>query len=1501
MVGMSVTAYAAPTETLLTTITATAKEQASYSTANVATVSFSYSQNGSSAYLANWGWWGYGWTATVNVAEGYTITKCVFYDDANRTATDSEAPFVVETTEEDKTPRINGTPIDGGNMQSKGITKIEVYGYVTPTETPAPVITLRDIPVTYDGSPKNLILSVEYSGTEDLYLKMIDPNSNPNSIYWTKYTGSSDLTNVFARTNAGVYRVSYFLGTPENWEEGTYVGQPSIVHATPRPNNFTFTAPNSLNYDGTAKTATVTTNDGVNGMGDVTVRYYSDEDRDNEVAACIDPGTYYVGIDVDPGKNYTSEDRLYDDSWKFTIVSPHTHSFTYSADGATITAECSVNGCPLTADPTLTIAAPTLTTYGGTGEAGATLIGADAFNAATDLGLAPGNIQYSGTGTTTYAKTTTPPTAAGTYKAEITAGTATAYVEYTIAKADPSYTVPTGLTATYGQTLAKVTLPDGWAWADSTQSVGNVVSPAAAFKAKFTPDDTTNYNTVENIDVTVTVNKADPTVTAPTPNSLTYNGSAQALVTGGSATGGTVQYSTTETGTYSETIPTGTAVGDYTVWYKVVGDANHNDTTPASVGVTIAPKTVTAPTIELSQDTYTYDGTAKQPTVTVKFGSIVIPAEEYTVNYYQNVNAGTAAVGIADKTGGNYIVSGEKTFTISPKEVNNPTIELSQDTYTYDSTAKQPTVTVKDGTTVISAEEYNVEYSNNTNAGTATVTITDKDGGNYTVSGTKTFTITAKELTNPTITLSPESFTYDGSAKQPTVTVKDGTTTIPASEYNIDYSNNTNAGTATVTITDKTGGNYTVSGTKTFTITAKELTNPTITLSPESFTYDGTAKEPTVTVKDGTTVISAEEYNVEYSNNTNAGTATVTITDKTGGNYTVSGTKTFTIGKAEITVSAADVNTAYDGAAHGITVNVTAPASGYTIKYGTTEGTYDKTASPTITNVADSPLTVYYQVTADNYETLTGSATVTLTKAAQSAPVVSSTNETVAGKEDGTITGVTAAMEYKLSTEEGYTPVANGATKIEGLAAGTYNVRYAADANHEASPAADVIINTGSKITVQFNADGGTPEPAAQQFTYGQKVSKPETDPTKTGYTFKFWSADGETEYDFSTELTANITLKAIYKANSYTITFDTDGGSKIDAITQDYGTAVTKPADPTKTGYTFVEWDKDIPETMPAEDMTIKAKWKINQYTITFVTGGGTAIAPITQDYGTAITKPANPTWTGYVFTGWDKIIPATMPAYDMTITAQWRSTAPIYVPTNIVTPTNTTTTTTTTTTDTTPDITKYTITGEQDELNESALAWDAIPNASAYSLYIKVDGKYVFVQDLGKATNADIVLASNGKYYVSTGKDYTIYEYNEKTGKLDKTGTLKASKIGNIVKANNVTEDFMVKYTVNGKESAEKDSYKVSVKIYYKPAVKITANKGSITLKWNKVPEATKYRVYKYVNGKLKLVTETTKRSVKINGTKAGKEYTYAVKAYVDGKWTKVYTGDLASVTAK
>ena len=158
-----------------------------------------------------------------------------------------------------------------------------------------------------------------------------------------------------------------------------------------------------------------------------------------------------------------------------------------------------------------------------------------------------------------------------------------------------------------------------------------------------------------------------------------------------------------------------------------------------------------------------------------------------------------------------------------------------------------------------------------------------------------TLAVTAKTVSTPSVTLSETSFVYDGSEKQPTVTVKDGETVIPETEYTVGYSDNTAAGTATVTITDKEGGNYSVSGSATFVITARTVTTPSVTLSETSFVYDGSEKQPTVTVKDGETVIPETEYTVGYSDNTAVGTATVTITDKEGGNYSVSGSASFVI------------------------------------------------------------------------------------------------------------------------------------------------------------------------------------------------------------------------------------------------------------------------------------------------------------------------------------------------------------------------------------------------------------------------------------------------------------------------------------------------------------------------------------------------------------------------------------------------------------------------------
>ena len=206
----------------------------------------------------------------------------------------------------------------------------------------------------------------------------------------------------------------------------------------------------------------------------------------------------------------------------------------------------------------------------------------------------------------------------------------------------------------------------------------------------------------------------------------------------------------------------------------------------------------------------------------------------------------------------------------------------------------------------------------------------------------------------------------------------------------------------------------------------------------------------------------------------------------------------------------------------------------------------------------------------------------------------------------------------------------------------------------ETMPAENITVKAQWEInqyTITFDTNGGS-EIAPITQDYGTEITAPDN-PTRKGYTFKGW--DKEIPETMPAE---NITVKAQWKINQYTITFDTNGGSEIAPITQDYGTEITAPDKPTRKGYTFKGWDKEIPEAMPAENITVKAQWKINQYTITFDTNGGSEIAPITQDYGTEITAPDNPTRKGYTFKGWDKEIPETMPAENITITARWKDT---------------------------------------------------------------------------------------------------------------------------------------------------------------------------------------------------------------------------------------------------
>ncbi len=211
---------------------------------------------------------------------------------------------------------------------------------------------------------------------------------------------------------------------------------------------------------------------------------------------------------------------------------------------------------------------------------------------------------------------------------------------------------------------------------------------------------------------------------------------------------------------------------------------------------------------------------------------------------------------------------------------------------------------------------------------------------------------------------------------------------------------------------------------------------------------------------------------------------------------------------------------------------------------------------------------------------------------------------------------------------------------------------------------------TINEYTISFDSDGGSIIEDITK-TYGENVEKP-LDPTKTGYTFMGWfEANSVLQYEFDTMESRNVELKAGWKINKYSISFDTDGGepATIDTITQNFDTAVSAPTQPTKTGYTFSGWFEDgslnayVFDKIEARNVELKAKWTINQYSISFDTDGGepATINTITQDYNTVVIAPTKPTKVGYNFLGWfedgslNAYVFSTMEARNVELKAKW------------------------------------------------------------------------------------------------------------------------------------------------------------------------------------------------------------------------------------------------------
>ena len=353
--------------------------------------------------------------------------------------------------------------------------------------------------------------------------------------------------------------------------------------------------------------------------------------------------------------------------------------------------------------------------------------------------------------------------------------------------------------------------------------------------------------------------------------------------------------------------------------------------------------------------TQTYSGSALTPGVSATFGGKTLTAGiDFTVAYADNTAAGTATAAVAGK--GNFTGSKTLRFVIDKADISDATVSVANQTYTGSALTPAPTVKL-DGVTLKSGSDYTIGYSNNTNAGTATITVTG--AGNYKGTVTGTFKIGQASISGATVKAADQ--TYTGSELKPAVTVTlNGRTLAKGTDYTVAYKNNIGAGTATVTVTGT--GNYKGSKTADFAIGKADLSGAKASAIAQ-LTYTGTALKPTPTLTfNGIALKEGTDYTVGYSNNTSAGTASVTCTASDSGNFSGSKSVSFAIAAASIekaSVKAADQT--YTGSAlseEGSVSRMGAPLTPASEAAASASGKFWPLARMTVPPVAQPPLSV---------------------------------------------------------------------------------------------------------------------------------------------------------------------------------------------------------------------------------------------------------------------------------------------------------------------------------------------------------------------------------------------------------------------------------------------------------------------------------------------------------------------------------------------------------------
>ena len=350
-----------------------------------------------------------------------------------------------------------------------------------------------------------------------------------------------------------------------------------IPKKTPAATDLTYAAPSDLTYSGSDKAATVAAASGATGMGDITVKYYSDAARTTE-ATPKNVGTYYVGATVAEGDQYAASTAvLYGDGWTFEITKS-TPSAPAAPTMASVTKNSitlnAVDGCEYSKD------------------------GAKWQDGTEFAGLMPGTEYTFYQRVKATANTNASPASQGaTFSTEADTYAMTVTL---VIKPEQTITAP-DVAATYGDTGKSVSARTdgdgalGYAVKSGDAVTVNATTGALTIVKAGTATITVTAAETDTCkqatkDVTVTVAKAASSVTkAPEATNPAYTGKAQALVTAGTAEGGEMQYSL-DGSNFSKEIPTGTYAKAYTVWYKVVGDANHLDSDPACVEATVAAK-----------------------------------------------------------------------------------------------------------------------------------------------------------------------------------------------------------------------------------------------------------------------------------------------------------------------------------------------------------------------------------------------------------------------------------------------------------------------------------------------------------------------------------------------------------------------------------------------------------------------------------------------------------------------------------------------------------------------------------------------------------------------------------------------------------------------------------------------------------------------------------------------------------------------------------------------